>query len=346
MHLKPHQVLTPDGVHTGRAAPDIDAVRARYGALVEARLYDHKASALQRQGRLATYAPYEGQEATQVGAVMPLADRDWLVASYRDAAAMYFHGYPWKNLLLTRMGDERGGHPPKGVNALPPSITVGGHMIHAVGVAWAERLQGTDTVALTMFGDGATSEGDFHEAMNFAGVYRTPTVFLCQNNGWAISMPRSHQTASETIAQKAMAYGFPGVVVDGNDVLAVEEVVAEAVARARGGDGPTLVEALTYRIHGHTTADDHRRYRVDEEVATWLAKDPLERVRLWLHGQGAWDEAWQSELEARASRRIEAAVAEAEALVSFTAGEIFDATYQELTAPLRIQRSLAERDSQ
>ncbi len=346
MHLKPHQVLTPDGVHTGRAAPDIDAVRARYGALVEARLYDHKASALQRQGRLATYAPYEGQEATQVGAVAPLAARDWLVASYRDAAAMHFHGYPWKNLLLTRMGDERGGHPPEGVNALPPSITVGGHMIHAVGIAWAERLQGTDAVALTMFGDGATSEGDFHEAMNFAGVYRTPTVFLCQNNGWAISMPRSHQTASETIAQKAVAYGFPGVVVDGNDVLAVEEVVAEAVTRARGGDGPTLVEALTYRIHGHTTADDHRRYRVDEEVATWLAKDPLERVRLWLHGQGAWDEAWQSELEARASRRIEAAVAEAESLVSFTAGEIFDATYQELTAPLRIQRSLAERDSQ
>ena len=346
MDLKPRRLLTPAGVHTGLTAPDVSVVRARYAALVEARLYDHKASALQRQGRLATYAPYEGQEATQVGAVAPLATRDWLVASYRDAAAMRFHGYPWKNLLLTRMGDERGGHPPEGVRALPPSITVGGHMIHAVGIAWAERLQRTDAVALTIFGDGATSEGDFHEAMNFAGVYRTPTVFLCQNNGWAISMPRSQQTASETIAQKAMAYGFPGVVVDGNDVLAVEEVITEAVARARGGEGPTLVEALTYRIHGHTTADDHRRYRVDEEVTTWRAKDPLERVRLWLHGQGAWDGRWQAELEERASRRIEAAVAEAESLVSFTAGEIFDATYQELTAPLRIQRSLAERDSQ
>ena len=346
MHLKPRQKLTPDGVHTGPTAPDIRTVRARYAALVEARLYDHKASALQRQGRLATYAPYEGQEAAQVGAVAPLGARDWLVASYRDAAAMRFHGYPWKNLLLTRMGDERGGHPPEGVKALPPSITVGGHMIHAVGVAWAERLLGTDAIALTMFGDGATSEGDFHEAMNFAGVYRAPTVFFCQNNGWAISMPRSRQTASETIAQKAVAYGFPGVVVDGNDVLAVEEVVAEAVARARGGDGPTLIEALTYRIHGHTTADDHGRYREEEEITAWRGRDPLERVRIWLDKQGAWDERWQVELENRASSRIEAAVAAAESLESFTAGEIFDATYEEPTAPLRIQRSQAERGSQ
>jgi len=346
MNLGPHQVLTPEGVHTGPAAPDVGTVRARYEALVEARLYDRKASALQRQGRLATYAPYEGQEAAQVGAVAPLASRDWLVASYRDAAAMRFHGYPWKNLLLTRMGDERGGHPPEGVKALPPSVTVGGHMIHAVGIAWADKLLGTDAVALTMFGDGATSVGDFHEAMNFAGVYRTPTVFLCQNNGWAISMPRSRQTASETIAQKAVAYGFPGKVVDGNDVLAVEEAVTEAVTRARAGEGPMLIEALTYRIHGHTTADDHGRYRVEEEVEIWRARDPLERVRLWLDGQDAWDDGWQAELEDRASRRIEAAVAEAESLVSFTAGEIFDATYREPTAPLRLQRSRAERASE
>jgi len=343
MHLKPRQILTPDGVLTGRTAPDVRTVRTRYAALVEARLYDHKASALQRQGRLATYAPYEGQEAAQVGAVAPLAKGDWLVASYRDAAAMRFHGYPWTNLLLTRMGDERGGHPPEGVKVLPPSITVGGHMIHAVGVAWAEKLMGTDAVAVTMFGDGATSEGDFHEAMNFAGVYRTPTVFLCQNNGWAISMPRSRQTASETIAQKAVAYGIPGVMVDGNDVLAVEEVVTEAVVRARAGEGPTLIEALTYRIHGHTTADDHGRYRGEEEVTAWRGRDPLERVRLWLDKHGAWSERWQADLQDRASQRIEDAVAEAESLASFSAGEIFDATYQEPTAPLLLQRSMAER---
>ena len=345
MHLDTHRVLTRDGFHTDGHVPDARTVRTRYEALVEARLYDRKASALQRQGRLATYAPYEGQEAAQVGAVAPLTSSDWLVATYRDAAAMRFHGYPWKNLLLTRMGDERGGRPPRGVRVLPPSITVGGHMIHAVGLGWAEKLQGTDAVAVTMFGDGATSEGDFHEAMNFAGVYRTPTVFFCQDNGWAISMPRSRQTASETIAQKAVAYGFPGLVVDGNDVLAVEQVVGDAVARARAGEGPTLIEARTYRIHGHTTADDHRRYRDEQDVAAWRDRDPLERVRLWLDRSGVWDESWQAELEDRASRRIEAAVAEAESVESFSAGEIFDAMYEEPTTPLVVQRAMAMRFS-
>ncbi len=345
MSLEPRQVLAADGTVIDRREPDVSTLATMYAAMTEARLYDRKASALQRQGRLATYAPYEGQEASQVGAVAPLAPEDWLVASYRDAAAMHLHGYPWKNLLLTRMGDERGGHPPEGVNVTPPSITVGGHMIHAVGIAWAEKLKGTGAVALTMFGDGATSEGDFHEAMNFAGVYHVPTVFFCQNNGWAISMPRSRQTASRTIAQKADAYGLPGVLVDGNDVLAVAEVVAEAVDRARAGEGPTLIEALTYRVQGHTTADDDRRYRAREEAAGWLARDPLERVRLWLERHGAWDEARQSGIEAEASRRIEAAVAEAEALESLSAGEIFDAMFDEPTAPLAVQRHRAERSA-
>lgn len=344
MYFEPRQILNSQG-YADPPGPDKGVVRARYIALVEARLYDRKASALQRQGRLATYAPYEGQEATQIGAVAPLQPTDWLVASYRDAAAMRFHGYPWKNLLLTRMGDERGGCPPVGVKALPPSVTVGGHMIHAVGLAWAEQLQATGAVALTLFGDGATSEGDFHEAMNFAGVYRIPTVFLCQNNGWAISMPRSRQTASETIAQKAVAYGFHGVVVDGNDVLAVEQVVSESVDRARAGQGPTLIEALTYRIQGHTTVDDHGRYRAGDDVEDWIRKDPLERVRLWLERHGVWDEDWQADIEAEATERIEAAVAEAESMDPFTAGEIFDAMYQEPTLPLKVQRSLAERGS-
>jgi pyruvate dehydrogenase E1 component alpha subunit len=345
MSLEPRQVLAADGTVIDRREPDVSTVATMYAAMTEARMYDRKASALQRQGRLATYAPYEGQEASQVGAVAPLAPEDWLVASYRDAAAMRLHGYPWKNLLLTRMGDERGGHPPEGVNVTPPSITVGGHMIHAVGIAWAEKLKGTGAVALTMFGDGATSEGDFHEAMNFAGVYRVPTVFFCQNNGWAISMPRSRQTASRTIAQKADAYGLPGVMVDGNDVVAVAEVAAEAVDRARAGEGPTLIESLTYRVQGHTTADDHRRYRAREEAAGWLARDPLERVRLWLERQGAWDEARQSGIEGEASRRIETAVAEAEALESLSAGEIFDAMFDEPTAPLAVQRHRAERSA-
>ena len=323
--------------------PDVGTMFARYAAMVEARLYDRKASALQRQGRLATYASYEGQEACQVGSVAPLREGDWLVASYRDAAAMRFFGYPWKALLLTRMGDERGGSPPERVNVLPPSITVGGHMIHAVGLSWAEKIKGNTKVALTLFGDGATSEGDFHEAANFAGVYRTPTVFLCQNNGWAISMPRSRQTASETIAQKAHAYGFPGVVVDGNDIVAVEQVVSDAVGRARSGEGPTLIEALTYRVRGHTTTDDHRRYRSAEEVSAWVERDPLTRVRTWLTQQGAWDEQIQADIEAEASRRIEQAVAEAEATPPLSASDIFDAMFAQPTSSLRGQRRSAQQ---
>ena len=226
---------------------DVERARVLYRAMVGARLYDRKGTALQKQGRLATYAPLEGQEAAQIGAAAALDDGDWLLGTYRDAAAQVFCGYPMELLLLGRMGDERGGSPAEGVNVLPPCITVGGHMIHAVGIAWAEQLKGSDRVALTLFGDGATSEGDFHEAMNFAGVYSTPTVFVCQNNHYAISLPRSEQTAAPTIAAKADGYGMPGVVVDGNDVFAVHDAAAEAVDLARAGGGPTLIEAVTYR---------------------------------------------------------------------------------------------------
>jgi 2-oxoisovalerate dehydrogenase E1 component alpha subunit len=338
MPPEPARILSPDGAPVADVPYGAAAVRERYAAMVEARVYDHKASALQVQGRLATYAPFEGQEGAQIGSVFPLEERDWLVATYRDAAAMERHGYTWTHLLLARMGDERGGHAPVGVNVLPPSITVGGHMIHAVGISWAEKLQGSGAVALTLFGDGATSEGDFHEAMNFAGVFRLPTVFVCQNNGWAISMPRERQTASATIAQKADAYGMPGVLVDGNDVLAVDAAVTEAVGRARGGEGPTLIEALTYRIKGHTTADDHGRYRPGEHIERWRESDPLERVRRWLVANDAWDAEWQSELEQAAHDEVEAAVAEAESIEPLRPGDMFDAMYAEPTAPLQEQR--------
>ncbi|MFQ5555384.1 MAG: pyruvate dehydrogenase (acetyl-transferring) E1 component subunit alpha [Acidimicrobiia bacterium] len=344
MSLQPRRYLAPDGTATGDLPLSVDEIRELYGEMVVARGYDRKSSAMQRQGRLATYAPYEGQEAAQIGAVSALEPRDWLVASYRDAAAMALHGYPWRNLILGRTGDERGGHAPEGVNVLPPSITVGGHMIHAVGIAWAERLQGTDAVALTMFGDGATSEGDFHEAMNFAAVFAAPTIFFCQNNGWAISMPRSRQTAAETIAQKADGYGMPGVLVDGNDVVAVRAVVAEAVARARAGGGPTLVEALTYRIGPHTTTDDPGRYREDAEVEEWRERDPLRRVRVFLEANDAWDDAAEQAAGAGVADQVEAAVAEAEALSPLTAEEIFEAVFADPTSTLEEQRRRLLRD--
>lgn len=345
MSLEPLHILGPDGVLVADAPLPMEQVRHLYGQMVTGRGYDRKASAMQRQGRLATYAQFEGQEACQIGAVAALASDDWLVATYRDAAAMWAHGYPWLNLVLGRTGDERGGRPPAGVRVLPPSITVGGHMIHAVGLGWAEQIKGTEAVALTLFGDGATSEGDFHEAMNFAGVYQTPTVFFCQNNGWAISMPRERQTASDTIAQKADAYGMPGVLVDGNDLLAVVVAATEAVDRARNGAGPTLIEALTYRMGPHTTTDDTRRYRHDDDVAEWHPRDPLQRVRLYLEAAGMWDSAWQNELETAAAEAVEEAVAEAEALPALTAEEIFNAMYEIPTATLEEQRLLARRDT-
>ena len=339
MSVEPLQYLTPDGSLVGDPPRSVGQIRDLYRAMVIARGFDRKCSAMQRQGRLATYAPFEGQEAAQIGAVAALEPRDWLVATYRDAAAMSFHGYPWYNLILGRTGDERGGRAPDGVRVLPPSITVGAHMIHAVGLAWGETLLGTDAVALTMFGDGATSEGDFHEAMNFAGVFATPTIFFCQNNGWAISMPRSSQTAAETIAVKAEGYGMPGVLVDGNDVLAVYSSVVEAVERARSGGGPTLIEALTYRIGPHTTTDDPGRYRDQTDVDRWRARDPLRRVRSFLEQAGVWDDEAENEAERAAAADVEAAVADAEALEALTGDEIFDAMFASVPPHLADQRA-------
>ncbi|MEX0825278.1 MAG: pyruvate dehydrogenase (acetyl-transferring) E1 component subunit alpha [Acidimicrobiia bacterium] len=334
------RILDVDGSLIGDSPVDLDEARRLFAAMVTARVYDRKGSALQRQGRLATYAQFEGQEAAQIGSVAALRPDDWLVGTYRDAAAMWMHGYPWEALLLGRMGDERGGAPPAGVNVLPPSITVGGHMIHAVGLGWAERMKGSDRIALTLFGDGATSEGDFHEAMNFAAVYSTPTVFVCQNNGWAISMSRGRQTASETIAQKADAYGMAGVLVDGNDIFAVLTAARTAVQRARAGEGPTLIEALTYRIGPHTTTDDAGRYRSDEDVDAWRKKDPIDRLRAHLRSAGGWDEAWEGAIEQSASTEIEAAVAQAEGLEPFPADAMFDRMYAKPPGSLEAQRRL------
>jgi pyruvate dehydrogenase E1 component alpha subunit len=330
-------LISPDGTVGDRLSITLEEMRRLYADMVEARTYDHKCMAMQRQGRLATYAPFEGQEAAQIGAAAALRSDDWVAATYRDAALMWRAGYPWSLLIAGRTGDERGGQAPDGVNVLPPSITVGGHMIHAVGLAWAEALKDSDRVALTSFGDGATSEGDFHEAMNFAAVFNTPTIFLCQNNGFAISYPRSEQTRSESIALKAEGYGMPGVLVDGNDVAAVLDTVGSAVARARNGEGPTLIEAVTYRLGPHTTADDPSRYRDEDETEQWRGRDPLERVRLLLERAGGWTPEWQSELENRASEVIEEAVAAAEALPQPTAAEMLLRMYERPTTPIEAQ---------
>lgn len=335
------QILDLDGSLLSEPPLELEEIERLYEAMATARVFDRKCSALQRQGRLATYAPFEGQEAAQIGAAAALGPDDWLVATYRDAAAQWFHGFPWVNLILGRTGDERGGRTPEGVRVLPPSITVGGHMIHAVGISWAEKLKGSGAMAMTLFGDGATSEGDFHEAMNFAGVYDLGTVFVCENNGWAISQPFAMQTGAESIADKAPGYGMPGVMVDGNDLLAVFSACRDAVGRARSGEGPTLVEALTYRMGPHTTTDDHLRYRKEEDVEAWRARDPVDRVRAFLEREGVWSEGRQEEIESKAADDVARAVAEAEEIEAQHPDEIFTAMFATPTNPLREQSSMA-----
>ena len=319
-------------------------IRRLYRAMVFARIYDRKGTALQKQGRLATYAPFEGQEAAQVGSAAALDPDDWMAATYRDGAAMWMQGYPLELLLAGRTGDERGGSPPVHVPVLPPSITVGGHMVHAVGLGWAAKLRGESRIAITYFGDGATSEGDFHEAMNFAAVFSVPCVFFCQNNGWAISLPREEQTRSETIAQKAIAYGMPGVQIDGNDLLAVYQTTKEAIERARGGEGPTLVEAVTYRLGPHTTADDPGRYRAEALTEEWRRRDPLERVRLFLSERQVWSESWQQQIEKEAAEEVDLAIERAEGMSPLGPGEIFDAMFESLPPHLARQRVEATQE--
>lgn len=336
-------LINPDGTVRDRLPVTVEELRTLYSDMVQARTYDRKCMAMQRQGRLATYAPFEGQEAAQIGAASALRDDDWVVATYRDAALMWRSGFEWELLIAGRTGDERGGSPSEGVNVLPPSITVGGHMIHAVGLSWAEKLRGTDRIALTSFGDGATSEGDFHEAMNFAAVFETPTVFFCQNNHYAISYPVAEQTRSDSIAAKATAYGMPGVQIDGNDVVGVLAAVGEAVEGARAGNGPSLIEAVTYRVGPHTTADDPDRYRDEAEAAEWRERDPLRRVQSLLDRAGAWSEEWQADLDTDASEKIEAAVRAAESLPPPSRSAMFERMYAEPTRPLAEQAEDAAR---
>lgn len=332
-------LVNPDGSVRDRLPITVEDMRGLYADMVEARTYDEKSMAMQRQGRLATYAPFRGQEAAQIGAAAALQDDDWVTGTYRDAALNWRAGYPWRLLFLGRTGDERGGELPQGVNVLPPSITVGGHMIHAVGLAWAEKLQGSSRIALTSFGDGATSEGDFHEAMNFAAVYATPTVFLCQNNGYAISHPTSEQTKSKSIAVKADGYGMPGIRVDGNDVVGVFAAVREAVHRARKGEGPSLIEAITYRMGPHTTSDDPTRYRDEAESRDWEDRDPLLRIRRLLAKAGGWTEEWQADLETRATQEIEEAVEWAENVPEPTFEQMVNRVFAERPQSLTQQLS-------
>ncbi|HEX5569306.1 MAG TPA: thiamine pyrophosphate-dependent enzyme, partial [Streptomyces sp.] len=270
-------------------APEL--LRKLYGHLVTGRRYNQQATALTKQGRLAVYPSSTGQEACEVAAALALQDRDWLFPSYRDTLAAVARGLDPVEALGLLRGDWHTGYDPYERRIAPLSTPLATHLPHAVGLAHAARLKGDDVVALAMIGDGGTSEGDFHEALNFAAVWRTPTVFFVQNNGFAISVPLAKQTAAPSLAHKAVGYGMPGRLVDGNDAAAVHQVLAEAVARARRGDGPTLVEAVTYRIDAHTNADDATRYRDDAEVEAWREHDPIVLLERELTARGLLDDA-------------------------------------------------------
>ncbi|MFD9327319.1 pyruvate dehydrogenase (acetyl-transferring) E1 component subunit alpha [Streptomyces sp. NPDC060065] len=282
----PYRVLGTEAA----AQADPGLLRRLYAELVRGRRYNTQATALTKQGRLAVYPSSTGQEACEVAAALVLEDRDWLFPSYRDTLAAVARGLDPVQALTLLRGDWHTGYDPREHRIAPLCTPLATQLPHAVGLAHAARLKGDDVVALAMVGDGGTSEGDFHEALNFAAVWQAPVVFLVQNNGFAISVPLAKQTAAPSLAHKAVGYGMPGRLVDGNDAAAVHEVLSEAVRRARAGGGPTLVEAVTYRIDAHTNADDATRYRVDSEVETWRAHDPIALLEHELTERGLLDD--------------------------------------------------------
>ncbi|MER5440333.1 pyruvate dehydrogenase (acetyl-transferring) E1 component subunit alpha [Streptomyces sp. NPDC002790] len=284
---EPHRVLGTDAA----ARVDPELLRRLYTEVVRGRRYNVQATALTKQGRLAVYPSTVGQEAAEVAAALVLEERDWLFPSYRDTLAAVARGLDPVQALTLLRGDWHTGYDPREHHIAPLCTPLATQLPHAVGLAHAAQLKGDDVVALAMVGDGGTSEGDFHEALNFAAVWQAPVVFLVQNNGFAISVPLAKQTAAPSLAHKAVGYGMPGRLVDGNDAAALHEVLTDAVTRAREGGGPTLVEAVTYRMDAHTNADDATRYRSDAEVEMWRAHDPILLLERELTGRGLIDEA-------------------------------------------------------
>ncbi|MFO7965372.1 MAG: pyruvate dehydrogenase (acetyl-transferring) E1 component subunit alpha [Desulfobacterales bacterium] len=272
--------------------PDIpdETLLNLHRTMLLSRRFDERMLTLQRQGKMGTFAPIKGQEAAQLGAAAVLDENDWLVPSFREMAAELWRGKSMEHILLVYAGYNEGCKISENMNNLPVAIPVATQIPHAVGIAYGIRYRNEKQVVMVFFGDGATSEGDFHEALNFAGVFNTPVIFVCQNNQWAISIPRSHQTQSRTLAQKAMAYGFTGIQVDGNDILAVYAAAKEAAEKARSGKGPTLIECVTYRLSVHTTADNPKRYRSDKEVKEWEKRDPVTRFQNYLIDKDLLDE--------------------------------------------------------
>jgi len=333
-HVKRLDILDEKGDVDGALMPSLSEayIRRMYELIVLSRTFDQFALNLQREGRLGTYASILGQEASQIGSAFAIEKTDWIFPSFREMGVYLTMGYPMHMLFQYWSGDERGISPPEGLNMFPLCIPVGTQIPHAVGAAMAAKYRKDNLAVVTYFGDGGTSKGDFHEGFNMAGVFRLPVVFICQNNQWAISVPREKQTASKTLAQKAYAYGFEGVQVDGNDVFAVYKATADAVKKAMDGGGPTLIECFPFRMSDHTTADEAARYRTKEEVEAWKPKDPLLRLKLFMEKNGLWTEKYEKDVEEEAKTTVSTAVKVAEATEPPKPEDMFTFTYEALTS--------------
>ncbi|KAA1251001.1 pyruvate dehydrogenase (acetyl-transferring) E1 component subunit alpha [Mycobacterium simiae] len=340
--LQPVQLVGPDGKPTAedRYSRDLPAETLcwLYEMMVLTRELDAEFVNLQRQGELALFTPCRGQEAAQVGAAACLRTTDWLFPQYRELGVYLVRAIPPAHVGAAWRGTWHGGLEFTTKCCAPMSVPVGTQTLHAVGAAMAAQRLGEDSVTVAFCGDGATSEGDVHEALNFAGVFGVPCVFYVQNNQWAISTPVQKQTAAISLAHRAIGYGMPGVRVDGNDVLACYAVMAEAAARARAGGGPTLIEAVTYRQGPHTTADDPTRYRSQQELDHWLALDPIPRFQRYLQGQGLWSQGLREGVVDRSARQRAELRDAVVGMPDMDLDELFTAVYADITPDLQAQR--------
>jgi pyruvate dehydrogenase E1 component alpha subunit len=339
--------LDPDGRAVAALpefANDPGELVVLYRAMALTRAFDAKAIALQRTGRLGTYGSSLGQEAVAVGIGAAMAPEDVLVPSFREQGAQILRGVTPVELLLYWGGDERGSDFAGPRQDFPICVPVGSQAPHAAGVALALQLRGAARAVVCVFGDGASSKGEVYEAMNFAGLRRLPLVFVINNNGWAISVPRARQSAAETLAQKAIAAGFGGEQVDGNDVIAVREAVARALAKARSGSGPSLIEAITYRLSDHTTADDASRYRDDAEVSAHWKEEPVARLRAYLVAAGHWSKDDEEALLEDCAAEVEAAAEQYLAIPPLPPSAMFDHLYAVLPQALAAQREELARE--
>ncbi len=342
------RVLSPDGTLLAEPGLADEQLVALYRAMVKTRIIDERAVALQRQGRIGFHIGSLGEEATVIGTAFALRREDWLFPCYREFGAALYRGMPLERYFDNLYGNAN--DPAKG-RQMPDhwcyreakvgsvSSPIGTQITQAVGFSWAARLRGDPAVALVYFGDGATSSNEFHNGMNFAGVFKTPTVLVCRNNGWAISVPTEKQTASESFAVKGVAYGVRGVRCDGNDLLAVVQVTRDAVARAAAGQGPTLIEALTYRMAGHSTSDDPTRYRPEQALDPWQKLDPLRRLRLLLADRGRWTDADDATHAEGVAADIKRCIEAAEKTAPPPLGSLFEDVFAELPWHLAEQRA-------